>query len=439
MAIVQECLFQWSDVEASSEIQRFALILENLPDEALMRHLEADRAGKRNDNPIRAMWNSLIAALVFRHPSIESLRAELGRNGELRQVCGFDPLKKAEEATPSPDAYSRFIKKLTEHEAMVADIFHALVERLRELLPDFGQRLAADGKAIRAARKDDADAAVGHKKIACPDHEDGEISYKWFGYKLHMLADATYELPVAFEITNASEHESPHLMQLMKTIAERHPQIIERAETLAADKGYDDGADKQALYDDYGIAPLIPARDLHKGQYRPLDESAHDTIFVGATGEVCCKIHPFATDDAERFAPMPFCGFEEKRGTLKFRCPAAAYGLTCDNRAACACRPSVKDGQWGRTVRVKIKDQPRLWGPIYEHSYRFKDIYKGRTSVERLFFRVDHLYGFERHHTVGLKRMQLRGTLAMIAMQATAVGWIILGQKERIRSLRLAA
>lgn len=31
-----------------------------------------------------------------------------------------------------------------------------------------------------------------------------EKMVKWFGYKLHLVVDATYELPVAYKVTKAS-------------------------------------------------------------------------------------------------------------------------------------------------------------------------------------------------------------------------------------------
>jgi len=414
-----------------------------------MRHLEADRKGKRDDYPIRAMWNSLLASFVFRHRSVGGLRRDLMRNGELRQVCGFDLVRRVQrvkgrerlsEGVPSKHAYRRFLLKLVEHIELVEALFDSLVTRLAELLPDFGRYLAADGKAILAARRDDPDAAVGYKKEGHPDGEETvEVTKSWLGYKLHMLCDARYELPIAFQVTQANVNESPLLTELMETVREKHEAILDRAEALCADKGYDDGADKASLYHEYGVAPVIPARDLKQGRYEPLRAAVHDTIYVSATGQVCCKIAPFEADDAKAFAPMQYMGFEEERGTLKFRCPAAAWGLECANRDACRCKLKVKNGTYGRVVRVRIDKDPRLFGPIYAHSYRFEDLYKMRTSVERLFFRLDHLYEFEHHHTVRLKRMRLRVTLALIAMQATAVGWIALGQADRIRCLRPAA
>ncbi len=46
----------------------------NLPDENIVRVLEERRGNGRDDFPVRAMWNALIAGIVFQHASVESLR-----------------------------------------------------------------------------------------------------------------------------------------------------------------------------------------------------------------------------------------------------------------------------------------------------------------------------------------------------------------------------
>ena len=52
------------------------------------------------------MWKSLFAGFVFQHPSIAALRCELLRNGQLQDLCGFDPCADA-AAVPSEYAYTR--------------------------------------------------------------------------------------------------------------------------------------------------------------------------------------------------------------------------------------------------------------------------------------------------------------------------------------------
>lgn len=151
-SIPQSELFSWDQVEASSDLRRFDLLLSALPDEGLMLVLEQEWKRLRNDYPLRAVWNSILAGVVFQHPSIESLRRELLRNGELRQVCGFSVLK-GDLAVSPKCVYSRFLLRLFKHQEGIDAMLDVLVERLRELLPGFGTHLAIDSKAIASHSK----------------------------------------------------------------------------------------------------------------------------------------------------------------------------------------------------------------------------------------------------------------------------------------------
>jgi hypothetical protein len=436
----QPSLFSWREVEATSEIQRLTRLLEALPDRPLLEVLAAERRGKRNDYPLEALWRALLAAIVFGHPSLASLSRELARNGQLRDLCGFDPLR-GDKAVPPAWVWTRFVARLLRHQDLIDQMFARLVERLRQLLPDYGRDLAIDAKAIGAWSRSDAEASEGHKNYEGQD-EDGEPLQKiqkWFGYKLHLIVDAHYELPVAFELTGAKEADSPQLMPMIDKLKAIHPQLHERVQTLSADRGYDDGDDKAALYDDHDMIPLIDTRDLHQGRMQPLDPSVHDTIYYGPTGEVCCKVDPFQSEPAKAFADMQFMGFEPERATLKFRCPAAAYGLECKNREACRCRLSVRQGDYGRVVRVPLERDRRLFTPIWRHGRRFERLYKMRTAAERVNSRIDQVYGFERHFIRGKKKVRLRLGLGLLVMLGTAAAWVEAGQPDRVRSLVKAA
>ena len=102
MPALQPSLFSWQDIEVKSDIERFILVRNNMPDEKIIQYLEVTRGNGRDDFPIRAMWNALIAGIVFQHVSIASLVRELSRNASLLQACGFNtlPLQK------KPDAYA---------------------------------------------------------------------------------------------------------------------------------------------------------------------------------------------------------------------------------------------------------------------------------------------------------------------------------------------
>jgi len=75
--IPQKQLFSWKEIENLGDLDRLRLVLDYLPDEQLMRALELQRSKGRDEYPIRAVWNSILAGVVFQHNSIESLRREL--------------------------------------------------------------------------------------------------------------------------------------------------------------------------------------------------------------------------------------------------------------------------------------------------------------------------------------------------------------------------
>ena len=82
----------------------------------------------------------------------------------------------------------------------------------------------------------DVDTNVG-KKTYRGVREDGTIWQKvvnWFGYKLHLIMDAVYELPVTFEVTKASASEVPESRKLVKKLKAQHKELMDDCEPLAA-------------------------------------------------------------------------------------------------------------------------------------------------------------------------------------------------------------
>jgi len=455
MAIIhQPQLFSWNDVEACSDLHRLRMVLETLPDETLMRTLEAQRKGRRDDYPLRAVWNSLLAGLIFQHPSIQSLRRELRRNAELRQVCGFDVFGGA-EAVPPPWVYTRFLKKLLRHLELVDAMFERLVRDLQQELAHLGTRLAVDSKALRSfgrkPRENKRDKADGRRdtdadwgtKTYKGIREDGtawEKIKRWFGYKVHLLVDADYELPLAYTVTRASANDSPQLPKLLEQLDARHPKLLQQARYLSGDKAYDAASHNEALWETYRIKPVIDVRNCwneQPHQPRQLFPQQVDTIFYTAQGHVVCRCRDLpgagnTPDPLTNYEPMAYQGFEADRGCLKYRCPAAARGVQCTQRHLCnqGCHSAH-----GRVVRVPLDCDRRVFTPLARDSKAWTHQYKKRTSVERVNSRLAGSFGFEHHTIRGHKKMKLRVCLALAVMLALALSAARAGQHERMRSL----
>jgi hypothetical protein len=445
MAKITPFLFSWQDINSKSDLDRLKLVLDTIPDESLMNRMESYRGKGRNDYPVRVMWNVLLAGIVYQHPSIESLRRELMRNAELRMICGFDPAC-GSDAVPSSPAFTHFLKTLCRFEAYIKTMFDQLVEEAGSYLPDLGERLAFDGKAISSAGKPakkaspdgrrDTDANWGKHEYKGIDQK-GNLWTKvkrWFGYKLHLLVDTTYELPMAFSITRASAPEGKQVIPLLEDHIQSHQTVGARRDVLTADRGLDDHKLIEALYDGYQVKPVIDIRNCWKtegdeieripGQpaTRQLYEYDADTIMYDYRGNIYCYC---TVTHAHQL--MAFKGYEKKRRTLKYLCPVKAWDMTCHCQSECP--------HFMKSIRIPIARNRRLFTPIARSSYKWEREYANRTAVERVNSRVDVSYGFERHFIRGLSKMHMRLSLAMIVMLAMAVGHIKAGRKEMMRSL----
>ena len=68
MAIItQKKLFGWKEIEILGDLERLFLVINYLPDEKLMYILEKERGRGRDDYPVRAVWNSILAGVVYEH------------------------------------------------------------------------------------------------------------------------------------------------------------------------------------------------------------------------------------------------------------------------------------------------------------------------------------------------------------------------------------
>lgn len=247
------------------------------------------------------MWRALIAGIVFGHPSIESLIRELDRNSSLLGMCGFCPVPLQKRTryeiersegivgviaidspprTPAPksSAFSRFLSnvvRIEEEKGLISKMIDAMREELMELLPDFGENLGYDGKAIeshstgnenrKTGETSDPGADWGKHEHSGVDSSTGKTWRKikrWFGYGLHIIADTRYELPVAVSVTRASVSEVRELDRMTGLLFGKDPELKNRCRYFTADRGLDSGSLKRKFWDDYEIRPIMDNREL---------------------------------------------------------------------------------------------------------------------------------------------------------------------------------
>ena len=418
--ITQISLFDDTQNENLGDLERLQKVFDNLPDEKLIQKLKEKRGKGRNEWPVEAMWNSLIASFIFDHDSIASLLRELNRNSQLRIICGFQPHiysvltdrkdeygKRIRESryklAPTASAYTNFLNNLKECEDELREMFDTLVKYMYENLNGFGEIIAADGKAIQSyarriseknrGNRGEMDANWCQKNYTTtkPDGEKVVKTKKWFGFRLHLLSDATYELPIDYEVTKASNSEVKEIEKLLDNIKEKYPEKLEKCRYFLADKGYD-STELIERFSTEGTAPVIDIRNMWQG-----DETKQfkDTnIVYDYKGSVY-----YITDSGEKIE-LIYKGYDKSRNSQR-------YGF----------HPKYHDK---RIFRIPLKTDPRIFTKVARNSKKWKRLYKKRTSIERVNGRIDRDFQFEKHTIRGLKKMKMFLTVTFIVQLTLA-------------------
>lgn len=392
-------LFAWRELEDSPSLGTLAQLLRLLPDEALLGALRRHRGAGRNEYKVETLWGVVVLSVALRHTSLAACLAELRRNPSLRLLIGCE----SEAQVPRDWNMSRFLRTLglPEHVALVHAAFDRLATTLGVAIPDFGRTTAGDATALRA-RSDRAAPVAGlpppsggRKEYV---DEAGKVvdAYEWFGYKLHLLVDTRYEVAFAYTVTDTKAGDGETLPVLLEAADANLPPG--RIDTLAYDRAADT-VDVHAALGQRGIRPLIQVRHLWKGE--PLRElpghPRHPVpISYDELGTVYCTD---TSGEVPVHRPMTYCGREQDRGTLKYRCPALMRGFDCPGEKLCN-----KGKTYGLTIRLKEELDLRRFPPIPRATKTFERLYKGRTAVERVNARCKLYWGLDDGNLTGAGR-----------------------------------
>lgn len=315
---------------------------------------------------------------------------------------------------PDKHAIYRFEKRLVRYLPLLEEMFPALVGKLRVLLPGFGTRLATDSTKIHSqgsGRKPSVDEDASWKKyVHIYTGEDGKpkkASVKWFGYKLHLIVDAIYELPMAALISTAKDNDAPHFPALWQKAKETVAGLEKIALSNTLDKGYDEEPVHTILWNDR-VEPVIPVRNLTQEENK---------VLLAENQRVC----PNAL-------PLRFDGLERSRNALRYdlpkTCPKVGGETYCEMADSCA----------QKLVRFKLDENNlRHVGPVPQDSKKFRRIYNGRTAVERVNARLKAHDGLDQMRRRGINRVSAWAMLSLLCMNAFAVAMAEAGRTKDIR------
>ena len=415
--ITQLSVFDYKEIEILGDLERCKLLLNNVPDEMLVSKLVEIRGKGRNDYPVIPVWNSLLIAPLIECSSIEQLRRELSRNRDLRKICGFndaDYYYGKCKLVPPPKAYTNMIKNLKAIEPMLKDIFNELRLFMYESLKDFGKDVGEDGKIfsskakhpnkngdITDARCDmDADYTIKEKYYKDKDGVTQVKKTTYFGYRVHILGDTNYELPIEYTVTKASRSEKK---ELKKHINILEKELRDKIETLSADKGYDDKNIIMFLIE-HGIKPIIDIQNHWKSKEKTKQYKDTDIVYTydGKVGIL---------DDKNEFIGFKYMGYDKVRDTLRYT-----------------------DGK--KIYSIELSEDRRVFTQIARDSIKWKRIYDKRTSLERINGRLDRDFNLENHKVRGLRKARVLIDIMMIGMLAMAKGHIVNKEIDKLRCLK---
>ena len=383
---------------AQDHLGELAAVFSSLDDAALLARLQEYRPTGRPGYPLKALWRAYVASFILNLPHTNALIRRLDDGPDFRYLCGFlGPL-------PHRTTFNRFIQRLSHHVDLVETCFADLTHQLKTLIPDLGAEVAIDSTTVRSHcspnRKpiSDPEASWTAKNSARAKEKGKEWHH---GYKVHMVADANYGVPLAHLATTAKRSDSPELPAVIARTEALYPWF--KPSAVVADRGYDSVANHEYLHQ-RGILPVIHIR-------RKANAALHDGIYTVPGVPTCLGQ-----------VPMEYVRSDPEKGHL-YRC----HG--------CHLAGTMRGGI--RHCDSEVWEDPakniRLFGVLRRGSQEWKDLYTKRQAIERVFKSMKESRRLERHCIRGLRQITLHAAMSALAFQATVLVRLWAGETEWMR------
>ena len=381
--------------------------IEQTPEaQAIIREVLDLRRNTRPGYPPRAMLRAYCLKFILNEQFNVGLIQRLTDSAKLRQLCGF------KSEIPSESAFSRFFKKLSDRVDLLEQSIASIVDHLHEHLPDIGDITAIDSTDIEAYANPkrsaiiDQDAQWGHRttKNRSSSKKDTE---PFFGYKLHLLGDAVYGVPLHYVLLPANRNDSPQLPRVVKDALQTYPWL--KPGYLLADRGYDALTNHETLVQQ-GIKPIIHIR-------KPSNTKLHGGIY-STMGEPTCMGKK----------TMQWLRTDPQTGHHLYRCPPAGCHRKSQGHMF---MPNCGDQHW-----EKPEDNLRVIGVVARASPQWKELYRRRPIIERNFSSLKRSRLLDRHQYLTQRKIRTHAALSVLTYVATMLAHLLTGDVERIRRMR---
>ena len=241
-------------VKPQSGYAFLASVLDQVDVTPICAALLVGRRMGRPGYPVEAMLRGVLVKFILNIRYTNQLVVRLRENSRLQEICGFTG------QIPTESTFSRFLSRLDGQTALLKEAGFVVLKRLKQDLPDLGEIAAIDSTSVETFSNpnrtvvSDPDARWGLKYSA--KSKDGKTVY-FFGYKVHLIADAVHGLPLSYSITTGNVGDTTQLAPVVNQTFEEHPWV--KMSYLLADRGYDSQRNHEFL-DALGVTPIIHIR-----------------------------------------------------------------------------------------------------------------------------------------------------------------------------------
>ncbi len=349
------------------------------------------KRGPKGYDPLPLLY-ALIAMQLEKIPTIAKLVDRLKSDPIFRYDCGFNVLG----PVPSTSTFSRFLNLISKSEALEEDFKQLILKAKNPNIID-GANMAIDSTKLnsfekpkpKSKLKDDGKSPNWGKK---KDTDGNDI--KWFGWKLHILADCKSELPLAIEITPASVNDSILAIPLLKKLKEFYSNTF-NVKHCIMDSGYDIKENYDYIMNEFHAQPIIAYNK--RGSFAP-PEGLNE------------RLHPICSMGYE----LVYWG---KDGDyLKFRCPHVLGKVDCPHGSSWC-----SSSNYGYCLKINYKKNNRYFSFPIRSSDEWQEIYNLRTSIERCNSRLKEYLNTDNIRSAGIKKAKTFALLNCITLVAGTI------------------
>ena len=402
-----ESLFTLQELFEMDQKDRFELIFTSIDiTPALVAMRKSTRRGRPEVINYRAMIYSLMAQIVERIPFVSDLVKRLKNDLAFRWYCGFS----LNDRIPSESSYTRLVNVLSQSN-LLSILFNGLIGsaieegfivddaiaidathvEARDQAPQKETKPAKEPKkrgrkskaefAMFQEQKTNEEAAKGiyEKQIATQLNQSVDTLIEqmpidpkwgvkcnsqgknvfWFGYKVHLAVGTKSQYVLSQLLSSGNLNDGKAAIPLLKHIHTQFPNHVIRYGIM--DAGYD----HEPIY--MQLMQMNAHGIIAYNQRREPEMDGFDEHFA----PTCVREHSYRYDS-----------YDQTYQTIKYVRPKE-----------CATCPLAQDTLCQKVFKIKITSDLRKYCAPARGSVRWKELFKQRSSVERVFAYLKQYFG----------------------------------------------